>query len=538
MKTSTPTLRRMAAGIHSLPLAIALLALPTLASAATFTWDGGGTTDNWSDAANWVGDAAPANDGTADIVFAGSTRITPVVDAAWNVKSIAFSAGSGAFSLSGSALTVQGSSGVNTDAITNSSSVTQTLGNALTLGTAQSWNNTTAGGKLVINGTVTSNVEFRANNNVGQIDINGVVSGTGTFKKNNGGTVSLNAPNTFTSVSASVDVFNGTTLVGANAPVGAAGAFGNSGGFVNLGVGTTFNSTASLLTNGAFTIGRSLRLRSVTSGSNNVTIGGNTADVSTYAGAIQLGENTLAANAVTLTAATGGRVNITGNLTRATGATGTNDSVTKIGNGTVVLAGAGNTYLGVTTVTAGTLLVNGTLSSGGGNVTVASGSTLGGTGNTQRNVIVNGTLATGDGGIGTFGTAALDLNTGSTFAFDLNTTSVTSDLVNANGAFNLTGTVTLSLTDLGANVALADGTQLTIASYSGLWNGGTFNGLADDSQFVFGANTWKISYNDTTGTGLYSNFATLTVVPEPATWGLLAIGLTFLVTCRRRSRML
>lgn len=36
---------------------------------ATFTWDGGGADANWSTAANWAGDALPATDGSADLVF-------------------------------------------------------------------------------------------------------------------------------------------------------------------------------------------------------------------------------------------------------------------------------------------------------------------------------------------------------------------------------------------------------------------------------------------------------------------------------------
>ena len=36
--------------------------------AATFTWDGGSAIDsNWTTAANWNPDGAPANDGTADL---------------------------------------------------------------------------------------------------------------------------------------------------------------------------------------------------------------------------------------------------------------------------------------------------------------------------------------------------------------------------------------------------------------------------------------------------------------------------------------
>lgn len=43
-------------------------ATPASAAGVTFTWDGGGGDDNWSTAANWVGDVAPGTDD--DLVFA------------------------------------------------------------------------------------------------------------------------------------------------------------------------------------------------------------------------------------------------------------------------------------------------------------------------------------------------------------------------------------------------------------------------------------------------------------------------------------
>ena len=43
--------------------------------AAPFTWDGGSITDNnWMTGDNWNGNAAPANDGTASLVFVGTSR--------------------------------------------------------------------------------------------------------------------------------------------------------------------------------------------------------------------------------------------------------------------------------------------------------------------------------------------------------------------------------------------------------------------------------------------------------------------------------
>ncbi|HUS83960.1 MAG TPA: hypothetical protein VMX56_02360, partial [Anaerolineales bacterium] len=62
-----------------------------LASAAIITWDGGGTTNNWSEAANWSLDVVP---GSADTATFDGTSIKPAtIDASINVGGINISAG-------------------------------------------------------------------------------------------------------------------------------------------------------------------------------------------------------------------------------------------------------------------------------------------------------------------------------------------------------------------------------------------------------------------------------------------------------------
>jgi autotransporter-associated beta strand protein len=98
-----------------------------------------------------------------------------------------------------------------------------------------------------------------------------------------------------------------------------------------------------------------------------------------------------------------GRVTLSGSVSVQAGHTG---GLTKLGGSTFVLAG-NNTYNGPTTVTAGTLLVNGqsgaSSGTGSGAVTVNADGTLGGTGRVGGTVTVNadGTLAPGDAGVGT-----------------------------------------------------------------------------------------------------------------------------------------
>ncbi len=74
-----------------------------------------------------------------------------------------------------------------------------------------------------------------------------------------------------------------------------------------------------------------------------------------------------------------------------------NNNVTKVGSGTLTLSGD-NTYIGATTVSAGSLVIGGTnLSS----ITVASGANLGGEGSTTGNVVFLGTTHTLDIDAGT-----------------------------------------------------------------------------------------------------------------------------------------
>src|SRR5262249_15596747 len=116
-------------------LSFALCLSASLVSrAAVFTWDGGGANDDWTTAANWAGDIAPPNNGSADVVFAGSTRLTPNVNANWDVLSLSFAAGASAFNVGGSQLTIEGSG------ISNNSSTKQTISDPIVLGAGQTWN--------------------------------------------------------------------------------------------------------------------------------------------------------------------------------------------------------------------------------------------------------------------------------------------------------------------------------------------------------------------------------------------------------------
>jgi len=88
-------------------------------------------------------------------------------------------------------------------------------------------------------------------------------------------------------------------------------------------------------------------------------------------------------------------------------------------------------------------------------------------------------------------------------------------------------------------------TTLSIASYTGTWNGGTFASWLDDTAQSFGGNSWTINYNDiVAGINFTSeqpapgtqNFVTLTqTVPEPSALLSLLGGSALLLARRRRS---
>ncbi len=97
---------------------------------------------------------------------------------------------------------------------------------------------------------------------------------------------------------------------------------------------------------------------------------------------------------------------------------GGDGSLVKSGTGTLKLnASCSAAYLGGTTVTAGSLIVNGSVS---GPTGVAAGATIGGTGTLAGGTTVQGAISPGDGGIGTLTTTGgITLAAGSAYAFDI-----------------------------------------------------------------------------------------------------------------------
>ena len=82
---------------HRSALLLLAAAVGCSTAAHAQTWDGGGANDAWTTANNWNPNTVPLNDGTAAIIFRGTLRLGPVVNAPVSVRSIAFGSPAGSF---------------------------------------------------------------------------------------------------------------------------------------------------------------------------------------------------------------------------------------------------------------------------------------------------------------------------------------------------------------------------------------------------------------------------------------------------------
>jgi autotransporter-associated beta strand protein len=198
-------------------------------------------------------------------------------------------------------------------------------------------------------------------------------------------------------------------------------------------------------------------------------------------------------------------------------------SLVKIGSGVQTLAGA-NTYSGPTSVSAGTLLVNGDQSGATGAVTVAAGATLGGSGTIGGAVTVNGILSPGNSP-GVLTVPSLLLGGSSTSLFEINGTTrgTLYDGMNITTASGLTygGALLLSF---GNGSAFANDTTFDLFSFTGTPS----SDFSSVTSTGFYAGTWTLSSGiwslDSGGQKLSFVPATgdfIVAVPEPSTLVLL-----------------
>lgn len=305
----------------------------------------------------------------------------------------------------------------------------------------------------------------------------------------------------------------GRLIVSANAPSGSAGALGSATTDVLVGATSGSNAARLQIDTAGVNIGRNIRLQSGNTGT--MTLGGlNTTGTATYSGNIILGTDNGAAKAVIITSATGGTVEFTGGLVRATGATGTADVLTLNGGGTVAFRGA-NTFTGATTVNGGTLLLDDTTNNGtklsataaltlnGGSLTLSGSSAA-----ASSETVASLTLGNSTGALG--GSSLITVTSGTNQNAALTLNAITRN-TGATANFNPTGT--------GSGVAAITTTTANNTSVS----------TGNDAMNILGAyatyksNDWAVndgsgnivalaagSYGTAFGSGLHTSLSTAT----------------------------
>lgn len=439
---------------------------------ATYTWDGGGADNNVTTAQNWVGDVLPA--ANSDIIWAGTTRLSVNVDIGGPARTWTFDNTAGAFVISGAAFSLS-------NGLTNNSTATQTINNAITLTLAQTW--TAANGNLVFGGNIANGGFLLTIGGGSNTSVNGVISGTGGLTKTGAGTLTLSGANSYT----------GATTVSAGVL-----NIQNSTGLGTAAIGTTVTSGAALQLQGGVTVGNETLTLDGTGISNDGALR-NISGNNSWAGTITINSTTRInsdSGTLTLDVASGNAItgsndnlqfggagNVTINDVIATG-TGT---LSKDGTGTLTL-NAANTYTGTTTVSAGVLNVQNATGLG----TIAGGTT-----------VSNGATLQLQGGI-TIGSEALNIRgTGAG--------GQTGALVNVSGTNNYGGLLTLAgattlssnsgtlnLTNVGTITGATFGLTLTGAGNGSI---SSIIGTTAGSLTKSGTGTWTLSGANTfTGT--------------------------------------
>ena len=559
--------RRSASLILFLVTAVALLSVgASSAAAADFVWTGAGLNGNWSNPANWTGNAAPESGD--DLFFPNSPmRSETVNDYSATTRFNSITISSGEYSFEGNPVTL--TYGITADqvagTVTFSPNVDMPSGGWLTA--------VSSSGTLALSGTVSGTLLFRKS---GAGDLR--LDGTNTFGANleiQAGRVVITSDGALGGVGGRTTITSGTqlTLAGARSiaePIVVSGAASdtraisttgpsatltgqvrierdtyvgvNGGTLVLAGIVTdnTLATNASISKVGAGSLELTNALNDLTAATTLVAREG---DV-TVAAAAPLGRAGLraaggsfvlsggitltnpmgisgsgagAAGAIrsssgdnvcsgTITLEDDADIGVTdGSLTVSTLADSVPHGLGKVGAGTLVVAGS-PAYSGVLDVDGGTLQVDGTLPAAG-HVTVHAGAALDGSGTAGHVTVLSvGSYSPGHSP-GLLTLAGLTLADGATFSEELNGTTAGTgyDQTVVAGAVDLGGgilSVSIGFTPAGGDV-------FTIVRNDGLLPvTGTFLGLPEGARVSVGSSSLVLSYAGGDG-----NDVTLTDVP-------------------------
>jgi len=490
-------------------------------AAQTFTWTGAQNA-NWSIGNNWASGLAPAGTGAENLVFPSGAANLLTNN---NMNNASFNS-----------ITIKGSG--------------YTLSNkAITIGAGGLADSSAAGSNTISLGlTFAATRSITVSNAASTLTISGVITGAGGVTKNGAGVLVLGGANTYTgattinagTISLAADVALGA-VPGAPTPgkiVFAGGTLRSTASFTlaaNRGIslsggGTISTDPATTLTYGGIIAGAgsltktgtgTLLLSGVSNYSGTTTVSGGTLRIGVTNSIASTSAVTVAAGATvdlggfsdvigslagagTVTSSVAGAVTLTAGGNNATTAFSGLDqngsgtvALTKTGTGTLTLSGA-NTYSGTTTVSAGTLLVNGAQPT---SAVSLNGGTLGGTGTVGAITSTAGgsSVSPGVAGPGTLNSGSVNWSSGApSFVVELNGTTAGSGY----DQLNVTGTVSLTGASLSGTMGFTPPTGATFVLINN--DGadaiiGTFAGLAEGATVTFSGQAFKISYVGGTG---------------------------------------
>jgi autotransporter-associated beta strand protein len=216
--------------------------------------------------------------------------------------------------------------------------------------------------------------------------------------------------------------------------------------------------------------------------------------------------------------------------------------VEKVGNGTLTLTGSNNDYAGGTTVTAGTLLVNGALTSSSNAVNVGLSGTLGGNGTIAGATTVNGNLTPGtSAGVLSF-SSSLALMASSSTTMEITGTGMIRgtdyDGINVGSTLDLNGDLTLDLDTVFSAGIYTFNLFNAVGSTSGDFESVALSGAYGAEPMTFGSGVWSattdVNGGETWSFSQSSGELTLTVIPEPRAALLGGLGLLMLLRRKRR----
>lgn len=540
MKRTSPR-RSATRNLTAIAVTAGCLFMSQAAQAFDRTWNGGGGNNNWNTAGNW--NVLPATNGTDGLLFAGNTRLTPNNDFTGAVfNKIRFLAGAGAFVLGGNALTLNDAGGF----IRNNSSVEQTINLDIVLDIGTSLLSVQAtDADLTINGKFSGTSGISISSTANWVNLNGENTHSGGTTLTSGGHLKVGnakalGTGIFTVSSTDLKFASGigtfyagglggttnmvltdeasqgvTLVVNGDSNASKGGVISGSGGLV---IAMAGGATQTLSGTNTYTGGTRIE-------SGTLELGGSTGNLSA-SGALTINDGTLSiqrangVKTVTVTSLNGTGGEIVGNTGTAlstfiVNTTGNDEwngalkngnatlAFTKQGSGTLTLKGD-STYTGATTVSAGTLIVNGSL--GNTPVTVSGGATLGGQGGEiAGTVTLNNTAA--------MQFSLLDEN-------EINLT-LNSLAIGANANLKLS---------LGTETVIGTKFTLISGSYTGSFS--VLNGSAfDPNNFSLAYDSVNYDFSLVYG----ANEIYVQVIPEPGISLLLLSGVAALLARRRRN---